>query len=135
MSEAKADIQKLFAAYGAGFDDADAQAITDLFAYPATIWQFGEGHVFEDEDDLTENVEALMDVFDDAGIVVTLPDVRETVVAGATAFANVAWRQENPQGEPLHEFACQYMLIRHDGAWRITTVVNEAPMDDGSSPA
>jgi len=135
MSEAKADIQKLFAAYGAGFDDADAQAITDLFAYPATIWQFGEGHIFEDEDDLAENVEALMDVFDKAEIVLTIPEVRESRVAGAAAFASVAWRQENSEGEPLHEFTCHYMLIAEDGGWRIATVVNEAEAEDGSSAA
>jgi ketosteroid isomerase-like protein len=130
MSEAKADIQKLFAAYGAGFDDADAQAITALFAYPATIWQFGEGHMFEDEDDLAENVEALMDVFDEAEIVLTVPELRESRVAGAAAFASVAWRQENSAGEPLHEFTCEYMLIRQDGGWRITTVINEAEADE-----
>ena len=135
MSEAKAEIQKLFAAYGAGFDDADAQAITDLFAYPATIWQFADGHIFEDEDDLAENVDALMDVFDQAEIVVTVPDVRDIRVAGATAFASVAWRQENSAGVPLHEFTCHYMLIRHDGEWRITTVVNDTAADDGRSPA
>ncbi len=130
MNEAKADIQRLFAAYGAGFDDADAAAITALFAYPATIWQFGEGHIFEDEDDLAENVEALMDVFDEAEIVLTDPEVRDSRVVGAEAFARVAWRQENSEGEPLHEFTCHYMLIAEDGGWRIATVVNEAEADE-----
>jgi ketosteroid isomerase-like protein len=119
-------IRELFAAYGAGFDDAEAEAITDLFAWPATIWQFGEGHVFEDAEDLAENVEALMDVFDEAGIVVTTPELRELRQAGAAAFATVAWRQEDDAGEALHEFTCHYMLVNQDGAWRIATVVNEA---------
>jgi ketosteroid isomerase-like protein len=130
MSEAKAEIQKLFAAYGAGFDDADAAAITALFAYPATIWQFGEGHIFEDEDDLAENVEALMDVFDAAEIVLTVPELRESRVAGTSALASVDWRQENSAGEPLHEFTCHYLLIEHGGGWRIATVVNEEPEAD-----
>ncbi len=125
-------IRDLFAAYGAGFDDADAEAITDLFAWPATIWQFGEGHIFEDEADLAENVEALMDVFDEAGIVVTTPELREVRLAGAAAFATVAWRQEDEAGEALHEFTCHYMLLNQDGEWRIVTVVNEAesPADE-----
>lgn len=122
-----ADIRTLFAAYGAGFDDADAAAVAGLFAWPATIWQFGRGHVFEDVEDLAENIEALMDVFDDAGIVVTTPDLRDVRVAGASAFARVAWRQEDEAGEPLHEFTCNYMLVEQDGAWRIATVVNEEP--------
>jgi uncharacterized protein (TIGR02246 family) len=124
-----AEIRALFAAYGAAFDDADAEAVTDLFAWPATIWQLGEGHVFEDADDLAENVEALMDVFEEAAIVVTTPDVRDLRIAGPTAFATVAWRQENAAGEALHEFTCHYMLLEQDGDWRIATVVNEAGND------
>lgn len=124
---AEGTVRELFASYGAGFDDADAEAITALFAWPATIWQFGQGHVFEDAEDLAENIEALMDVFDDAGIVVTTPDLRDVRVAGASAFARVAWRQEDESGEPLHEFTCNYMLVEQDGAWRIATVVNEEP--------
>jgi hypothetical protein len=43
IHETGAEIRRLFAAYAAGFDDADPEAITELFAWPATIWQFGEG--------------------------------------------------------------------------------------------
>ena len=127
-------IRSIFADYGAGFDDADATAITDLFAWPATIWQFGEGHVFADSEDLEENVEALIDVFDDAGIVLTLPEIREIRIVGTAAFAHVAWRQEDEGGEALHEFACSYMLVERDGEWRIATVVNEAEAGDGAPP-
>ena len=129
MSERDHDdeVRTLFAAYGAGFDDADAEAITALFTWPATIWQFGEGHIFEDAEELAENIEALMDVFDDAGIVVTTPDVRDIRVAGSSGFARVAWRQEDSAGEALHEFTCNYLLIDGEGSWRIASVVNEEP--------
>ena len=123
----ESDIRALFAAYAAAFDDADAQAVTKLFAWPATIWQFGKGHVFEDAEELRENVEALIDVFDEAGITCTSPEVREVRVAGTAAFADVQWRQADDGGEVLHEFTCQYLLVREGGSWRITTVVNEAP--------
>ena len=128
-----AEIRRLFADYAAGFDDADAEAITELFAWPATIWQFGEGHLFEDEDELAENVEALMDVFDDAGIVLTTAEVQELRQVGAAAFASVAWRQEDQAGEALHEFTCHYMLVNRNGAWRIATVVNEPPAEETRS--
>lgn len=118
-------IRELFEAYGAGFDDADATAITALFAWPATIWQLGDGHIFEDEEDLAENVEALIDIFDEAGIVLTTPEIREVRTAGPAAFATVAWRQENEAGEALHEFTCSYMLVQRHGEWRIATVVNQ----------
>jgi hypothetical protein len=130
MSDATADIHALFAAYGAGFDDADPDAVTALFAWPATIWQFGEGHVFEDEDELSENVDALMDVFDEAGIVSTTPEVKDVRVAGSAAFAHVAWRQADGAGELLHEFSCQYLLLNHDGAWRIAAILNEDTRGD-----
>ncbi len=127
------EVRNLFAAYGAGFDDADPDAVAELFTWPATIWQFGEGHVFEDAEELTENIEALMAVFDDAGIVVTTPDVRDIRIAGTSGFARVAWRQEDSAGEPLHEFTCNYLLIDGDGAWRIASVVNEEP-DQADEP-
>jgi ketosteroid isomerase-like protein len=118
-------IRALFTAYGEGFDDADPDAITALFAWPATIWQFGKGHVFQDPEDLLENVDALIDVFDEAGIVVTKPNVKQVSVFGSTAFANVDWRQEDNAGELLHEFSCQYLLVHEEGRWRIGTIVNE----------
>jgi hypothetical protein len=118
-------IRALFTAYAAGFDDADAAAVTALFAWPATIWQFGKGHVFEDSDELGENVDALIDVFDEAGIVANIPEIGDVRVSGASAFAAVLWRQQDSAGEVLHEFACQYLLVQHEGAWRIATVVNE----------
>jgi hypothetical protein len=133
IHETGAEIRRLFATYAAGFDDADPEAITRLFAWPATIWQFGEGHLFEDDEELAENVEALMDVFEDAGIVLTHAEVGDIRQAGAAAFATVAWRQEDQAGEVLHEFTCHYMLVKHEAAWRIATVVNEPPAEETRS--
>ena len=122
---AETAIRKLFADYAEALDDADAEAVTDLFAYPATIWQFGEGHIFEDAEELGENVEALIDVFNEAGIVVSVPEVLAAEAQGSGGFAAVAWRQESESGEALHEFACQYLLVRGDEGWRIATIVND----------
>jgi hypothetical protein len=36
------------------------------------------------------------------------------------------WQQRDDEGELLHEFACQYLLVKEGGGWRIATVVNEA---------
>lgn len=118
-------IRALFTAYAEAFDAADASVVIQLFAYPATIWQFGAGQVFGDEPALRKNVEALVDVFDEAGIKRLIPDVRGVHTAGDTAFADVLWRQEDEAGEVLHRFACQYLLVRREGVWRIATVVNE----------
>lgn len=119
------EIRKLFSDYAEGLDDADAEAVTDLFAYPATIWQFGEGHIFEDAEELAENVEALIDVFNEAGIVVSVPEVTAAQAHGSAGFASVAWHQESDKGEALHEFTCQYLLVRGDDGWRIATIVND----------
>ena len=129
MSAAESDIRSLFSAYAGGFDDADAEAVTALFVWPATIWQFGKGHVFEDAEELQENVDALIDVFDEAGIVSTEPDVKEVRIAGPSAFAAVLWRQHDDHGELLHAFSCQYLLLNHEGTWKIATIVNEEADD------
>ncbi|SEQ64043.1 SnoaL-like domain-containing protein [Faunimonas pinastri] len=129
----ESEIRAIFAEYGAGFDDADAEAVTTLFAYPATIWQFSEGHVFDDDEDLGENVEALIDVFDDAGIVTTVPEVGAIHVAGITAFASVEWRQEDEDGEVLNQFTCRYTLLDTDTGWKIATVINE--IEEEEAPA
>jgi ketosteroid isomerase-like protein len=136
MSQADdAGIRALFEAYAAGFEAADADAVTALFAWPATIWQFGKGHIFSDGDELGENVDALIDVFDEAGIITTTSEVRALRIAGAAAFADVLWRQADEKGEVLHAFACQYLLLRQEGGWRIATAVNEVevelPAEDG----
>ena len=128
---AENEIHALIAAYGAGFDDANPAVVTSLFAWPATIWQLGKGHVFADAEELSENVEALIDVFDEAGIKATVPEVKEVRVAGAAAFAHVLWRQMEESGDVLNEFTCQYLLVREDGVWRIATVVNEAADANG----
>ena len=121
--DAGSEVRQVFAAYAAGFDAADAPAITKLFVYPAMIWQFGTGHVFADEAELAENVEALIDVFDEAGIKRLIPDMRSVQAAGNSAFADVLWRQEDEAGEVLHRFACRYLLVRDAVGWRIATVV------------
>jgi ketosteroid isomerase-like protein len=126
----EAAIRALIATYGAAFDDADSEAVTALFAWPATIRQFGESHVFASAEDLAKNVEALIDVFDEAGIVINSPEVTEVRLSGATASATALWRQLDGAGHLLNEFTCRYLLVRgEDAAWRITAVVNEAEPD------
>ncbi|MYZ47434.1 nuclear transport factor 2 family protein [Propylenella binzhouense] len=127
---ARREIEELFAQYASGFDDADAAAIAACFAFPAVIWQLGEGHVFEDAEEIEENAEALIDVFDEAGIVLTTPETTTLLLAGGTAFATVDWRQEGQDGELLHAFRCHYTLIRHGEAWRIAVIVNDEPEGD-----
>ena len=119
------DIKALFAAYGECFDDADEERLTSLFTYPATIWQFGKGHVFEDEDELGENAGALFDAFDEAGVNVTTPTVRHIEVRGASAMADVSWQQTDADGEVIHAFACQYFLLKQDAEWFIAAINNE----------
>lgn len=122
-----AAIGALFEAYAAAFDDADAEAVAALFAFPAVIWQFGEGHVFADADELLENVEALIEVFHEAGVVATTPHLTAVSAEGTAGFAAIDWRQEDEAGQIIHEFACGYLLVAGDDGWRIAAIVNEPP--------
>ncbi|MEJ8572552.1 nuclear transport factor 2 family protein [Microbaculum marinum] len=129
IPETEDEITTLFEEYAAGFDDFDAEAVADCFAYPCTIWQLGAGNVFLDREELLENIEALLAVYDTEEIVHSTFEVKSLVAAGATAFANLSWRQEREDGEAAMEFACRYALIDGHEGWRIATVFNEDEAD------
>lgn len=124
------DIVDLFADYADSFNDFDAEGVADLFAYPTTIWQLGQGHVFNDSEELVENVEALLKAFDEAGVTYTEPEVGPVQVSGASAFATVYWRQQDEAGDILHAFQCDYLIVKDHGDWVIATVVNKEPVDE-----
>ena len=127
----EAEILTLFETYAAGFDDFDAEAIADCFAYPCTIWQFGRGNVFVDRDDLKENIEALLDVFDKEEIVQSSFTLHGFEEANGTGFARLSWRQDREGGEPALAFSCVYALLLGPDGWHIATVFNDDPEDIG----
>lgn len=122
---AEAGVRETFESYASALNAADASAVTTLFTFPVTIWQFGAGHVFLGEPALRKNIEAMIDVLDEAAIKRMLPEIRAVHVAGDTAFADVLWRQQDEDGIELNTFACRYLLLHRDNAWRIATVVTE----------
>ncbi|WP_427025055.1 nuclear transport factor 2 family protein [Aureimonas ureilytica] len=127
VSDAEAAIESLFTAYAAGFDDFDAEAIIACFQFPVTIWQSGRGNVFDDEDELAENVEALLAVFEREEIVQSRFEIVEAAGDGGAAFAVLDWRQEREDGEAALEFRCRYALVRDETGrgWRIALAVND----------
>ena len=118
-------IQDLFAAYASGFDDFDADAIADLFAYPVVIWQFDRGNMFEDDEDLLENIEALLKVLESEGVVQSEYEVQALSVSGPTALASVSWSQQRADGEVALAFTCHYHLVNIEGEWLIASIFNE----------
>jgi hypothetical protein len=52
-------IAQLFDDYQSGFNDYDMERICNCFALPAIIWQHEKGHVFNDDEELIENIEVL----------------------------------------------------------------------------
>lgn len=128
---ADAGTEDLFAAYADALNDFDAEAIVDLFAYPATVWQFGKGHVFSDRDDLLDNVDALLAAFDSAGVVTSsyTIETNEAPIGTGSAFASVLWRQDDAEGQVIHEYRCGYLLVPDNGDWFIASVINPAEDD------
>lgn len=122
MSEAA--IRNLFDAYAAGFDDYDTDAIADLFAYPAVIWQFDRGTMFETDEDLIENIEALLQILDDAEVVRSEYTIGAIAISGPTALVDVSWSQQCADGEEALAFTCHYSLVNIDGAWLIASIFN-----------
>ena len=130
MADDSNDIATLFQDYADGMNDMDAEAIADLFAYPVTVWQLGKGYVFEDADDLIENIETLLDAYDKAGVTYSEPEIGPTHVTKAAAFATISWRQQDEVGEVIHAFHCDYTLVKQHSDWLITNIVNEQPVDE-----
>lgn len=118
-------IRELFAAYAGGFDDFDADAIADLFAYPVVIWQFDRGNMFEDDEELLENIEALLKILDKEGVVRSEYEVQALSVSGPTALASVSWSQQRSDGEVALAFTCHYHLVNIEGDWLIASIFNE----------
>ncbi|OXT01582.1 hypothetical protein B7H23_00990 [Notoacmeibacter marinus] len=121
----RADIDALFDTYRNGFDDFDAEAIADCFTFPVTIWQFGKGNIFQDADDLLDNIEALLDVLGKEEIASSDFAIHACEMVGATAFVSVEWVQSRADGEEAWRFACHYTLILDsDDVPAIAMIVN-----------
>ncbi|RLQ87233.1 hypothetical protein [Notoacmeibacter ruber] len=119
------DIEALFETYRNGFDDFDSEAIADCFTYPVTIWQLGGGTVFSEEEDLLENIDALLTVLEREEIVSSDFAVRTMEISGSTAFVTMDWTQKRADGEAAWQFTCDYTLIvAEDGEPAIALVVN-----------
>ena len=118
-------VSDMFEDYRAAFDDFDADMIADCFAYPSTIWQFGKGNVFADEEELLENIETLLDVLDKEGAVRSEYAIAAALVSGDTALVTLNWSQVDASDEPVLEFTCHYHLLFDGDAWRIAMIVNE----------
>jgi hypothetical protein len=120
-------VQSVLDAYAAGFDDFDAEAVADCFAYPATLWQGGRGNVFDDAEDLIENIEALLDIFEREEIVHSSFRIKDAAFGKDSGTALLSWRQERADGDAALEFTCRYLFVRdgEDGSWRIATTVTD----------
>ncbi|MBO6509970.1 MAG: nuclear transport factor 2 family protein [Roseibium sp.] len=123
--DAEEAIAQLFDDYLAGFNDYDADRICDCFALPAIIWQHEKGHVFNDEDELLENIEALLKALEKEEVSLSDFHVASSHVSGSSALVTLDWSQEAADGEAVFEFTCHYQLIQNGDDWVIAGVVNE----------
>jgi ketosteroid isomerase-like protein len=123
--EAEEAIAQLFDDYQAGFNDYDMERICDCFALPAIIWQHEKGHVFNDDEELIENIEALLKALEKEGVSHSDFQVVSSHVSGPTALVTLDWSQESADGEAVFEFTCHYQLIQDGQDWMIAGIVNE----------
>ncbi|WP_282044622.1 DUF4440 domain-containing protein [Roseibium album] len=123
--DAEEAIAQLFDDYQAGFDDYDIERICDCFALPVIIWQHEKGHVFANDDELIENIEALLKALEKEGIAHSEFQVVSSHVSGSAALVTLDWSQESADGEAVFEFTCHYQLIQQGPDWVITCIINE----------
>lgn len=123
--DAEVAIAELFDDYQTGFNDYDAERICDCFALPTIIWQHEKGHVFNDEEELLENIEALLAALEKEGVTNSEFQVVSSHVSGSAALVTLDWSQEADDGEAVLEFTCHYHLIQDGADWMIATIINE----------
>ena len=123
--DAEEAIAQLFDDYQAGFNDYDMDRICDCFALPAVIWQHEKGHVFNDDEELIENIEALLKALEKEGVSHSDFHVASSHVSGSTALVTLDWTQESSDGEAVFEFTCHYQLIQDGADWVIACIINE----------
>ncbi len=118
-------IASLFDEYAAGFNDFDADALADCFALPATIWQLDKGYVFDDVDDILENIDALLDALEQEHVTHSDYEVVSCFISGTSALVTLNWVQQTEDGDSVFEFTCHYHLIFDGDDWAIAMLVNE----------
>ncbi|WP_068318110.1 hypothetical protein [Polycladidibacter hongkongensis] len=118
-------ISELFERYADGYDDYSLSAILSCFTFPCVIWQADKGHIFEDEDQMTENIQALLDVYEDNNIAQSIYEEVDLYVQPTAATITLDWQQEDEEGEPVFDFTCHYNLVRIGRDWKIASIVNE----------
>lgn len=123
--DAEEAIAQLFDDYQAGFNDYDIERICDCFALPAVIWQHEKGHVFADDEELIENIEALLKALEKEGVAHSDFQVVSSHVSGSAALVTLEWSQEDADGEAVFEFTCHYQLVQDGADWMIACVINE----------
>ncbi|OKL42636.1 DUF4440 domain-containing protein [Pseudovibrio exalbescens] len=124
-SDVELQLSELFDRYADGYDDYDVAAIADCFAFPCVVWQMDQGHVFADQEELVENLEALLDVHRENNVTQSTYEVISTHVSGCTAHITLDWQQEDDAGDVVFDFTCHYTIVQIDENWRITMIVNE----------
>ncbi|MEM9207043.1 MAG: hypothetical protein AAGA88_12010 [Pseudomonadota bacterium] len=121
----EAPIGPVLDAYRDAYNDYDANALAACFLFPVTLWQFGKGFVFENAEDLAENIEKVLDAYEEAGVVETHYEVADWVESGSAASAVIDWDQSDADGETVHVFSCLTVFAEDDrGEMKITTIVN-----------
>ncbi|WP_299811529.1 DUF4440 domain-containing protein [uncultured Roseibium sp.] len=123
--DAEEAIAQLFDDYQAGFNDYDIDQICDCFALPAIIWQHEKGHVFNDEEELIENIEALLKALEKEKVTQSDFHVASSHVSGSAALVTLDWVQETSDGEAVFEFTCHYQLIQDGSDWVIACIIND----------
>ncbi|KZM51688.1 hypothetical protein OA90_02795 [Labrenzia sp. OB1] len=116
---------QLFDDYQAGFNDYDIDRICDCFALPAIIWQHEKGHVFNDEEELIENIEALLKALEKEKVTQSDFHVASSHVSGSSALVTLDWVQEDSDGEAVFEFTCHYQLMQDGSDWVIACIIND----------
>lgn len=118
-------IVQFFDDYQVGFNDYDIEWICDCFVLFIIIWQYDKGYVFNDDEELIENIEVFLRVLEKEGVSYFEFQVVFSYVSGFLVLVILDWIQEDVDGELVFEFICYYQLFQDGMDWMIVGIVNE----------
>jgi ketosteroid isomerase-like protein len=114
------DVARFFESYRDAFNSLQGEAIAELYAEPSGIAQGGVYTHWPNRAPVTENMNALCELYRDKGYVKADFEPVAYIEQGEQyAVADLRWRIEWSKGEEAWEFNTTYNLVRTAAGWRV----------------
>jgi ketosteroid isomerase-like protein len=114
------EISTFFESYRDAFNALDGAAVADLYAEPSGIAQGGLYTYWPSRQPVTENMQALCQLYRERGFVRAEFEARQFIEQGQHfAVADLQWRIDWNEGQEPWGFRTTYNLVRTSHGWKV----------------